>query len=682
MSFLAPLFFLGLGAVAVPILVHLIQRERSRLVQFPSLMFVRRIPYQSVRRRKIRHWYLLAMRIGALALIVAAFTRPFLNQNAAAAVIGAGGNRELVILLDQSASMAYGDHWTRAQAAARDAARSLVGADRATLVVFGRSAEEHVRATADVGRLEAAIDSTSVTSGSTRYGPALKLAESILTQSTMPAREVVLISDFQRSGWVGSEDVQFPDDIRVTPVPIRTDGTHNLSIPSASFARAPFSGQERVTATAGVSNRGLAPATNVPVSLEVDGLQVETQRVTIAPDASMSVSFAPFTLATEGVRGAIRAGSDDLAIDNSFYFVLAPSQPLSVLIVDSGSDSDSTFYLSRALEIGNAPAFQVDRVSATRLTPALLDAHAVVVMNDAAPPPGLGASGLQGFVERGGGLLVALGERGSWPAADSTILPGQPGPPVDRLGGRVGSIGYIDYSHPVFEIFKAPRSGDFSVARILRYRSLQVPPEATVLARFDDGSVAVAEKRIGTGRVVVMTTPLDDSWTDLPLKPVYLPLLHRLIQYLARYESPTAWQTVGQVVNLETVMSGSSEHVVVTPSNEQIKVSPDAPELLELDEQGIYEVRSASTSSPPYRVAVNIDSSESDLSPFDPDELVAAVTGRAGPATTFAAAQAELSPEDAEGQQSLWWFLLIAGLALLTAETVVANRLSRHERFQ
>ena len=114
MSFLAPAFFLGLGAIAVPILIHLIQRERKRVVMFPSLMFLQRIPYQSVRRRRIRHWFLLAMRVAAIALIVLAFARPFFRQGdlAAAAIAGA---REVVILLDQSASMGYGDHWQRAR---------------------------------------------------------------------------------------------------------------------------------------------------------------------------------------------------------------------------------------------------------------------------------------------------------------------------------------------------------------------------------------------------------------------------------------------------------------------------------------------------------------------------------------------------------------------------------------
>src|ERR1700688_3585389 len=124
MAFLAPLFFLGLGAIAVPILVHLIQRERKHVIAFPSLMFVRRIPYQSVRRRRIRHWFLLLMRAAAIALIVLAFARPFLPKRGEAAAAITGGSREVVIMLDQSASMGYGDHWRKAV----DAARGEVGA--------------------------------------------------------------------------------------------------------------------------------------------------------------------------------------------------------------------------------------------------------------------------------------------------------------------------------------------------------------------------------------------------------------------------------------------------------------------------------------------------------------------------------------------------------------------------
>ena len=132
MAFLAPIFFAALAAAAIPILIHLTQRERKQVIEFPSLMFLEKIPYQSVRRRRIRHWFLLMMRAAAIALLDAACARPFM-PGGSSAIAAAGGNRELAILLDNSASMGYGDRWQRAVDAARRAVGSMTTGDRATL---------------------------------------------------------------------------------------------------------------------------------------------------------------------------------------------------------------------------------------------------------------------------------------------------------------------------------------------------------------------------------------------------------------------------------------------------------------------------------------------------------------------------------------------------------------------
>jgi hypothetical protein len=683
MQFLTPAFFLGLGAIAIPILVHLIQREKKRVIEFPSLMFVRRIPYQSVRRRRIRHWALLLLRAAAIALLVTAFARPFIRQGAAAAAT-LGGAREVVILLDQSASMGYGDHWARAKDAARGVVRGLSANDRATLVLFGKNAEENMRATADRARLEAAIDAAKVTSGATRYGPALKLAESILGRSPIKRRETVLISDFQRTGWSGSEEVRFPEGMTVSTVSVASPGTANLSVPSVSFARASFSGQERITVTAGLSNKGDGALKDVPVTLTIDGHEIQTENASVGPHASGSVSFTQFTLTGPNVRGSIHAGSDALPADNNFHFVLTPSAPVSLEVVDSG-DSASSLFLSKALAIGSTPAFQVDVTTASRMTPAAFDKRAVVVLNDTMFPPAAGGGALRRFVERGGGLLVVTGDHTTWPQSEADLLPGRLGALVDRTSGRSGSLGYLDYSHPVFEVFKAPRSGDFSAAHFFRYRSLQPSGADRVLARFDDGAVAAAEKKVGGGRSIVWSSTLDDSWTDIAVKPVFLPLVHQMVRYLAQYEQPASWFTVGQVLDLTARSKSHTDRIVVTPSGERIAQSSlgeGTEGLLELSEQGVYEVRStAATAGRPEAIAVNLDPAESDLTAIDPRELVAAVTGHATPIAVQPEQEQEMTREEAEHRQSLWWYLLLAGVGLLAAETLISNHLSRKEKF-
>ena len=664
-------------------LVHLIQRERKRVIEFPSLMFIRRIPYQSVRRRRIRHWLLLCLRAAAVALIVLAFARPFLQRDAGASAV-TGGAREVVILLDQSASMGYGDHWQKARDAARGVVRGMGADDRATLVLFSRNAEENMRATSDRTRLEGAIDTAKVSSGATRYGPALKLAESILSRSPMKRREAVLISDFQKSGWSGSEDAHFPDGMTLIPTSVASPATANLSVPSVSFARAAFSGQERITVTAGLSNKGDEPLKDVPVILSVDGHDLETTRAAVGPHASTSVSFAPFTLATANVRGSIRAGSDPLPADNNFFFVLAPSEPVSLAIVDGFDKSDASLFLARALSIGSTPAFQIDTTSTSRVAPATFDKRSVVVLNDTPFPPG-GAGALKRFVERGGGLLIVAGDHATWPSSEADLFPGRLGPVVDRTSGRSASLGFLDYSHPVFEVFKAPHSGDFSAAHVFRYRTIETGPNDRVLARYDDGAIAAAERKVGLGRVIVWTTTLDDTSTDMPSS-----------RYSCR--SSTSWCAIWVTTRRRPhgLRSGRSwissarirsraARIVVSPSGDRTTQSgggEGAEGLLELNEQGVYEVRSTGASTGrPEAIAVNLDPAESDLSPLDSRELVAAVTGRAATAEAQQMAPQEVTREDAEKRQSLWWYLLFAGLLLLAAETIISNRLSQKEKF-
>ncbi|MGE5244129.1 MAG: BatA domain-containing protein [Betaproteobacteria bacterium] len=684
MTFLAPAFFAALAALAIPVLVHLIQRERKQVVPFPSLMFLRRIPYKSVRRRRIHHWLLLVMRVAALALIVLAFARPFFKRGPLAAATSAGA-REVVVLLDRSASMGYGDHWTRARAAARQAIARLGRDDRATLVLFAASAEENVRATGDRARLTAAVDAAAVGSGATRFGPALKLAESVLARSRLTRREVVLISDFQKTGWSGAEDVRFPAGAVLTTVSVASDATTNLSVASAAIARASFSGKERITITAGIRNHGTNAVANLPVSLEVDGEQVQRASASVAPGASASVTFQPFTLAAPNVRATIRAGTDPLPADNVFHVVLTPSRPVSVLIVDDGR-SRSSLYLLQALAIGTTPAFHAEDVPVTQVTAGALAGRQLVVLNDV-PFPAFGSTGaLTHFVEQGGGLLVVLGEGSTWRQSEAALLPGQLGPAVDPPSGHTSTpLGALDYSHPVFELFKAPRSGDFSGVHVYRYRALTAGADDRVLARYDDGGAAVVERRIGKGRVIALSTTLDESWNDLAVKPVFLPLVHQMARYLAQYEEPAAWHTVGQAVDLSPpsdsqILKASSPQIVLTPSGRRVPLTEDeGASFVELEEQGFYQVRtSTGAANRPYTVAANLDPAESDLTPMDPQELAAAATGRATQQEPEAFA-ATVTPEQLERRQALWWYLLFAGALLLAAETVLSNRYSRRQ---
>jgi hypothetical protein len=690
MSFLAPLFFVALAGLAVPVFVHLIQRERKDIVEFPSLMFIRRIPYQSVERRRIHNWPLLLLRLAAMALVVAAFSRPFFTTEAATAAITSDGARDVVILLDRSASMAYGDHWARAQEEARTIVRGLSGDDRATFVLFDRGVEENVRATSSAGELELAINQASVSAEATRYAPALREAQSLLSRSDRQRREAFLISDFQRSGWERQEEIQLPEGATITPISVVRGAAPNLTVSSVAIQRATFSGEERATVTAALVNRSDRAVSNQQVTLEIDGRQMAARQVSIGPHDTGSVTFDPLTVAEANIRGVIRAGSDALAADNNFFFVLSPSRTISVLLLQADGAASSSQHIALGLSLSKAPPFRAEVVPASRFMPANLEGRAVVVMNDVALSTAA-ADQVARFVQQGGGLFVVLGGRtpaaGDWP-----VLPGTLGAPVDRTGFRGGTFGTPDYSHRIFEQFKDPRSGSFADMRFYRYRRLAVGPDDRVLARFDDGAAAFVERRLGSGRVLAFTSTLDGDWNDFPKRPMFLPVLHEAVKYLAQYGDVEEWHTVGRMLDISSAVASivregqatrlaasETSGVVVSPGGQQTTLGARGAAAIELAEQGFYSVRLPGTGDRrPYSVAVNIDPAESDLGTLDPAEFIAGAVGAGG--TTAAGQPFEQSaptPVDLEKRQSLWWFLLVAGLAMLLAEAILSNRQSR-----
>ena len=318
-----------------------------------------------------------------------------------------------------------------------------------------------------------------------------------------------------------------------------------------------------------------------------------------------------------------------------------------------------------------------------------------MILNDASID-GASAERLRGFVEAGGGLLLVLGESSGWPASAADLLPGTIGPVQDRQQSRGGRLGYLEYGHPVFEAFAGPRSGDFTGARFFRARGFTLADSASVLARFDDGSVALAELRHGRGSVLVWTSTLDSFWNDLALQPVYLPFVHRVSEYIGGRAEALPWFTAGQVVDLadpdalktaglvSAGAAGLSEglaQVALTPSGASVALpAGDGPRYLPLEERGFYTVRPPGTEPErPFVMAVNVELEESNLSRLDPEELVAQVTSSApGPEAgpDFADATV-LRMEDQERRQSLWRWILVAAFALLVTETLISNWVSR-----
>lgn len=683
-TFLAPLFLVGLLAVAVPIIVHLVNRERQNAVAFPSLMFLRRVPFRSVRRQRIRHWALFALRCLALILLALAFARPFFDRDSQRANAAGTGPREVVILLDRSYSMAYGDRWSRATAAAERAMGGLGAADRATLVLFDHEATAAAGPTGDVGILRAALNEARPGAGATRYAPALSVAQQLMDRAERPRREVVVISDFQRAGWDGQELPRMAAPASLMTVDVGDSTTANTLVTGVDVTRDARDGVDRAIVAARLARKGARAVPDARVTLELNGREVEAKRAALPASGATSVTFASVAVPDATTRGTVRVTSSDdrLATDDVFHFVIARAQVVSVLIIESTNAPPArTLFLPRALGIGDRPTFRVVQRRSDRVAAADVDGARVVILHGAGMPSGAVGDRIRTLVRSGGGLIVALGEHSgtrSWTGA-SELLPGTVGEIVDRSAERGGSMGSLDRNHPALESFRGTRSGDFTSARYLRYRSLSPAATDAVLARFDDGSVALAERRVGEGRVLVFGSTFDGYWNDLPVQPVFLPLVQSLVRHAAGWTPQRPWETVGQVLALSGARKGEGL-VAVSPSGERTRwTEDDSLRSLPLRAQGFYEIRDADAVAPSRVVAVNPDPTESELGAFAPDELSRAVSP-AGTVNATVAATTTLSLAERERRQTLWWYVLVVALLLLAAESLLSNRLSRSAR--
>jgi hypothetical protein len=682
-AFLAPVFLAGLAALAIPVLIHLSNRPKKETIAFPSLMFLERVEYQSDNRRWLRNLVLFTLRSLALILVAAAFARPFLDR-ADAGLTAPEGGREVVVLLDRSGSMAVGDRMERAREAVAGVAGGLRRGDRATVIAFSGDAAAANRATDQPAVLRSAADTVRPGAGPTRYAPALRLAESILTGTPLPRRELVLVTDFQRNAFDAADAPRMPAGTVVRAIAVG-EPVSNTFVASASFRRERFAGRDRVAVSATVASRGAesavtgdaAPAggglaeggREVQVELVADGRVLDRQAVRLSDDGAASVRFEPVTLGDAPLRGAVRTAGDAMPADDALHFVLSPSRALRILLLGGAGERP---FLERALGVG--AVHEVARVPAGRLTPESLAGVDVVVLDD--EPPADGLARLEGWVQAGGGLVVPLGASSrarSW--GDVGLFPGSFG--ATRDAGAAGvSLARIQGEHPVFEPFRASSSG-LSAARFYRYREVSPESEAEVLARFGDGAPAIVAAEVGQGRVVVLASSFDGEWNDLVLQPAFVPLVHRLVRFASGREPAPEWRTVGDLLDAGPILAAGgdpagdrgAEPVLLTPSDRAIAVRGGA--LHRFQETGFYELRDPATGMGEV-IAVNADRSESEPGTVDPDEVVAAVEGApTGPAT------ASFAPEDRERRQSLWWYFLAAAFVMMALETLLSNVLSR-----
>jgi hypothetical protein len=628
-SFLSPAFLLGALVAALPVALHLLGRRPQARVLFAAVRLLKRAPARETRRRRLRELVLLGLRVTAIVLLACAFARPYLAQPASTSSRAA-----VVVALDRSLSMSAPGQFDRAVTLARDAIARVAPGASVGLLAFDDDAELLVKPTPDRSAVLRALGLVQPGYGGTSYATALARAADVLGPA---AGQVVVVTDLQRVGW-DRRDAAIPDNIGVV---VQDAGAPASNVSVSDVRR----GDHDVTAI--VRNSGPIRRTG-RARLSINGRVRGVMPFALDAAGVAEISF-PITVPPTGEASVDIDDASGYQADNTAYALLdAPDPPALVAITGQGDPSRGAFYLQRALEVDRGQLFHLDTELADRfsshVTPSALRRDAAVILLGTRGLTPAAATSLGEYVAEGGGLLVALDDQVE-PAALDRLLGTRLSVSFESAA-RSTSVGILpaDTRHPILQSLEADALGAVRFERVARADVQQ----ATVLARFADGSPALVERRHGAGRVLLFGSDLSNRWNDLPLQPAFLPLVHQVARYLARDRMPVR----------EFVVASAPAGVAHRPG-----VMTLAASLIDMQ-------KATGPGAPlPKRIVVNVDPRESDVGRISVAQFEQAIA-RSGNGGTR---RAPVSGRPVEQQQGLWRLAIALAIVALLVEGLVGK---------
>jgi len=716
LQFVNPLMLLGAAAASAPIIIHLLNRRRFKVVNWAAMEFLLASSRKNFRRVRLQEIILLVLRTLVLLLVALALARPFLAG--AGSVLG-GSQRYVVIVVDNSFSMGYADGSSRpfdeAVAAADRLLDTLNKGDVVSLIAVSDRARPLVHEPSlDIDAVRSELSRLPLSQGSTNLPDALRLALELLKESKVAQKELHLFTDNQRAAWradgkSGSGLAGVLREISTladcTIVDVGRETHENVAITEFAPVERVIGKEKPDTAfRVTVENFGEIDRDDVDVSFYVDGFRQGSASVRAPAGGKADLSFSytfhdalPHSL-------SVKLKPDRLQTDDERYLAVDVLESAKVLLVDGRPSADeyesATGYLKTALHPRSTDAFQRSTiyepvtVQAADLDRARFSDYEIVVLADVPQVDAAVAAELEDYVRAGGALLIFLGENVDHDGYNRTLFQEGRGLLPARLGGVRGDPRkqtFIspavppDTRHPLLGQFSRQRASHLNTLQFYQYDMLE-PPESDdvcVVFSFENGSPALVEKSFGTGTVLLFAFTANDAWTDFPRRPGYLLLMQEVASYVARDRQKGKNLLVGDeyvkmagpeaLASEVTVAAGGRDHRVrVVPNGQAARLT-----FSETDTAGIYGLKIEREGSITQDFfAVNVDPTESDLRRIGPEEL-----RRAFPDFRFhylaGGASRDSSLVAALRKSEVWKHLLLAALVLMCVESILAQRFGR-----
>ncbi len=676
MVFLSPLFLLGLFAALIPIAIHLIRKEKPPKLMFGTIRFLKKTSKKLILFQQIQQWLLLLLRGALIALLVFAFARPLINQTMAR--ILDADPASVVILLDNSMSMRYGNRFADARQEALDVVNGLNAGDEVALVIFSAGLDSVQELTTDLDSVRTALQNlTQPGYGATRFMPNLRLADQLLTESSYDNKRVYLISDYQQEGLDQNDaDWKLAPGVVFTGIDVADEESSNLVL---TDVRAPdrllegAGSQQSILAR--VRSTGSVFVNQAEVSLTIDGSMVDRQQVDLADASETVVTLTGDFEATGTRRGRVTVSGDNFPVDNNYYFTVDVARKIRVLLVNGEASSnwydDEGHWFGLAVSSAEVSPFSLDSVEPGQLTADVLARHDVAALLNVGTLSNTQARDLIEYTRNGGSLLIAPGDRvepEQFNRQLGELSPATLQSPMESLIDDYLVIADMDRRHPILQ----PLDLDWS-ARFQRHWQLSPVDGADVLMRFDNTLPALVERQVGEGKVILFASTMDLEWNNLALQGMYLPFVHETLRHLVEPEISQQSYDIGDAINLAALAGESTALEVGLPGGDTREMTVGR-DILQASEPGFIEV---STDVDTRYVAVNLPREESNLlatSVGTVNDLI--INPETSPVQSREVRTAQMIAE-LEQPQRLWWWIVCLVIVLLLLEAKIANQTYR-----
>lgn len=568
MDFMHPGMLLGAGAAAIPVVLHLMMRQRPQLMEFPALRFLQAKQTSNRRTLKLRHILLLLLRMGALALLAFALARP------SSKMFGMLGEQEgpvtAVFVIDTSPRMNYtAEKQTRLDAARRFAEELLASLPPKSQIGILDSSNSARVYEADMTIARERITQLKPTGRSMPLAATCESAVELLREAQYPRKELYIFTDFSIGAWSGNRagdwarraveggvaKVQFVDVGAEKPVDYSLG---NIALSEQTLVR-----NRPLLVSSAVSSIG-AGAKRLIRILVVDpqtGKLTErgVQEVDLGPDETKEVNFSIGSLPLGTHQGEVRIDdADSLPENNVRYFTVNVRSAPRILVAAPDPVVERSVYYTQAiagreLQVNGIAPYDLFYSSYAKLAEEDFGKYSAIVLLD---PPAMADTlwqQLEAYARGGGGTALFLGPAAQPSAFNTeipqTVLAGKLGIQARYPNGDLCFWPDAD-QHPLLTDFKPVKDStpwqDFPV---YRYWKLTPAEGTTFVAPYNNKDAAIVERPIGLGRALTITTPIseptelpeDDRWNLLPIGPrpwPFVVLVNGITTYLIGRDDP------------------------------------------------------------------------------------------------------------------------------------------------